>query len=528
MKVWATGLLLVGAVAVTAAGPDSKKPKKQGIAVGTVFEDKNRNGRRDSGEPGLKGIRVSNQADFATTDGQGQWKLPHDEDTIFFVVKPKGWMTLVDHHKLPKFYYIHKPKGSPATFRYLGVRPTGPLPKSIDFPLHRQKEANSFTALFFGDPQPRDFREVEYIAKDIVEPLIGQTQHAFGVTLGDIAFDNLETMEPLNGSIALIGIPWYNVIGNHDMNYEAPDDQDSDETFHRHYGPNYYSFEYGPTHFVVLDDVVWRGLPGEARRVPSYRGGLGPKQLAWLKKDLELVPQNQLVVLMMHIPLNAIDDRQEVFRLIEKRPYCLSVAAHEHYQEHRFIKTEDGWRGAKPHHHLVNVTACGSWWQGSPDIRGVPHTTMRDGSPHGYSIFTFTGNQYSIEFRAARRAAAYQMNVIAPDSSPIQDIPGMPVYVNVFGGNEYSKVEMSFAGGNWVQMTKTLEPDPFYKSLVEKDKSLTRPFRPLPAPINSPHLWKSNLQSIREPGVYPIHVRTTDMFGQVYVTTKAIRVDPMP
>ena len=39
-------------------------------ATGFVFEDMNRNGRMDAGEPGIKGITVSNQEDFAVTDAK--------------------------------------------------------------------------------------------------------------------------------------------------------------------------------------------------------------------------------------------------------------------------------------------------------------------------------------------------------------------------------------------------------------------------------------------------------------------------
>lgn len=34
-----------------------------------------------------------------------------------------------------------------------------------------------------------------------------------------------------------------------------------------------------------------------------YRSGLSEKQLAFIENDLKSVPQNQLVVAMMHIPL---------------------------------------------------------------------------------------------------------------------------------------------------------------------------------------------------------------------------------
>ncbi|MGI8923463.1 MAG: hypothetical protein ACR2HJ_05395 [Fimbriimonadales bacterium] len=94
------------------------------------------------------------------TDPEGKWALEHGNDTAFFVIKPRGWMTPTDYHKLPKFYYIHKPNGSPQV-KYGGVKPTGPLPKSIDFPLQPQREPDRFKALFFGDTQPRDKRDVD-------------------------------------------------------------------------------------------------------------------------------------------------------------------------------------------------------------------------------------------------------------------------------------------------------------------------------------------------------------------------------
>ena len=144
-------------------------------------------------------------------------------------------MTPLNDHLLPRFHYVHKPNGSPPS-RYAGTKPTGPLPKSIDFPLHKQEEPGKFRAIFFGDPQPRNQKEIDYIANDVVAELAG-TDAKFGVTLGDIMFDNLDLFGSLNGSIALIGIPWFNVIGNHDLNFEAKVDHLSDETFERVYGP---------------------------------------------------------------------------------------------------------------------------------------------------------------------------------------------------------------------------------------------------------------------------------------------------
>lgn len=517
-KVW--GAALIVALASTPAYVASPT-RGQSIASGVVFEDRNGNGVRDKGERGVSGVRVTHMRGFTRTDSQGRWRLPATEDTIFSVVKPRGWMTPVNADQVPQFFYIHKPAGSPAS-KFPGVPPTGPLPESIDFPLVRNKEPDRFSALFFGDTQPRDLREVDYLSRSVIEPLIGNREHKFGVTLGDVVFDDLSVTAPLVKAIGLIGIPWYYVIGNHDINLDAPDDVRSDESFERAFGPPFYAFDYGPTHFVVLDNVYWVGAKGEQRG--SYHAELGKQQLEWLRQDLEQVPPNQLVVVMMHIPLNDLVEKEAVFRLLEKRPYALSVSAHAHFQEHRFFTEKDGWRGSKPHHHLVTVTTCGSWWSGAPDARGVPHTTMRDGAPNGYAVFTFDGNQYEIGFRAAGRPASYQMNIIAPSALALADVKGTKVYVNVFGGNEKSVVEMKFADGPWIPMRKVLEPDPEYRVVFERETTLVPPYRALPAPMDSPHLWRSALQQVDKSGVYPVHVRTTDMFGQTATATRAIRI----
>jgi len=338
----------------------SKSDKAHQHAQGVVFHDANGNRKRDADEKGIPGIKVSNGSEIVMTNADGKYETHVADDTILFVIKPRGWMTPVNADKLPEFYYIHKPAGSPAQ-KFAGVAPTGPLPDSIDFPLTPQKEPDQFKALLFGDTQPRNVQEVEYMAHDIIEQVVAEKAHgaSLGVTLGDIVFDDLSVFKPHNQAIALIGIPWYNVLGNHDINLDAPNDSLSDETFESIYGPNYYSFDYGPVHFLALDDVAWQGAT-EANR-GFYKGGLGKQQMEFIRNDLALIPKDQLVVLMMHIPLVDVEDRQELYRIIEERPFTLSMSAHTHSLKHHFITKEEGWMGPEPHHHVGNVTVCGSW-----------------------------------------------------------------------------------------------------------------------------------------------------------------------
>ena len=102
-------------------------PAAAETARGVVYHDKNGNGQRDRGEKGISDVLVSNGEDVVHTRRGGAYELPVDGDTIIFVIKPRGWRTALDQQThLPRFYYIHKPEGSPA-LKHSGVEPTGPL-----------------------------------------------------------------------------------------------------------------------------------------------------------------------------------------------------------------------------------------------------------------------------------------------------------------------------------------------------------------------------------------------------------------
>lgn len=486
-------------------------------AVGVVFNDKNHNGIRDNGEKGIAGVRVSDGRVVIKTDSKGRYKLNIEGDAIIFVIKPKGWMTPVSDDNIPRFYYIHKPKGSPK-MEYKGTDPTGPLPGSIDFPLYRYKEPNRFDAIFFGDTQTYNQKEIDYLAHDIVEELVG-TNARLGVTLGDITGDNPSLHPVLMNRVGLIGIPWYNVIGNHDRNYDAPSDEYADDAFERTFGPSYYSYDYGSVHFIALDDPYT--VEGN-----HYEGRLGAKQLIFIKNDLSMVPKDQLIVLMMHIPIFELRDRDELYKILEQYPNVLAVAAHYHTQVQYFLTEKDDWHGPNPLHLLINATACGSFWCGLTDEVGLPNTTMCDGAPNGYSIITFDGNKYSVRFKAARWPADYQMNIYAPDEVKATDAAKTQVFVNIFAGTERSKVEMRLGeDGPWIPMVKTEGSDPVYVLNKKAENELSPSLEnKLPDPGDCTHLWKAKLPANLPAGVYLIYVCTTDMYGQVYTSQRVVNI----
>ncbi len=513
-------LLCVGTCAILAG---TAANAAQQTARGVVFHDVNGNAKYDTSDRPLDGIRVSNGTQIVATDSDGRYTLPIDDDAIIFVIKPRGWQTPLNDDNLPQFFYVHKPNGSPQS-KFPGVRPTGPLPPSIDFPLTQQDEPDQFQAILFGDTQPRNQQEVDWIAHDVVEELIG-TDASFGVTLGDIVFNDLNIMEPLNRTIALLGIPWYNVIGNHDINLDAKERRFVNETFERVYGPSYYSFDYGPTHFLVLDNINWLHNPGSGKS--EYRGGIGEDQLRFIETDLEQIPDDQMVVLLMHIPLTNTEDRQGLYRLIEKRPFCISVSGHTHHHEHVWITDKDGWEGPKPHHHIINVTVCGSWWSGAPDERGIPHTTMADGAPNGYSLLSFNGTDYTLDFRAAGRSADYQMEIDAPEVVRVADLPNQTISANVFNGSEKTVVELRVAEGEWRRMTKVTANDPKLERVHAREAKVlakSPAWRELTSPKPSTHLWQISLPSGLPAGTHALAVRATDEHGRLTNGNRIMRV----
>ncbi len=526
------GALLLALAGCASGGPDAPAPGPgEQLASGVVFHDRDGDGRRDRWERGLGGVAVSNGRDVVRTNWRGRYRLPVSGDAILFVVKPRGWAPPQGEDRLPRFYYVHKPAGSPPGLAFEGVAPTGPLPPSVDFPLHPADESDAFRMILFGDTQTYDMEEIDFLSRDVIEELVG-TEAAFGMTLGDLVGDDLALFEPLNRAIGRIGVPWYSVLGNHDLNFRAPGDAHSDETFERVYGPATYAFQVGRVHFIVLDDVIYAGARPDG--APGrYDGGLDRRQLDFVRNYLATVSARDRIVLAMHIPLvkppQEVPQRRELFEILSSHPHTMSFSAHTHFQAHHFFGPEDGYDSPNPHHHVVHATTSGSWWQGELDEVGIPHATMRCGAPNGYSIVEFDGVDYAIHFRAARRPADHQMNVYAPDAAAAGGSSGEEVLVNLFSGSERSTVEVRLresAPAAWTRLERVERPDPAYVAVRAREAARRpRRGRGLPPPHPSPHLWAGALPAAPSPGTYTLEVRARDGLGQTFTAQRLIRFE---
>jgi len=493
---------------------------------------------------GLPGVLVSNGREVTATDAEGRWRLPAPAPCVVFVIKPAGYMPPVDAETgSPRFYYLHSPEGSPAALdlTYVGIAPTGPLPASIDFALTRQDEPDAFEVVLFTDPQPESEVEVDYIREDVIASL-GETKAKFGLTAGDIMFDDLSLYERYNRLVGTIGLPWWNIGGNHDLNFEAPDRALSRETFKRVYGPSHYAFSYAKTLFLMLDDVDYLGHdPAKPRGAGRYEGRIDAAQLEFIRQVLAHTPAETLIVVVMHIPIvNVIDpqenydrliNRDALFALFEGRKYTVSFSGHTHTTEHIYFGADQGWKGEGAHHHHILTAVSGSWWSGPLDHRGVACADSRDGTPNGYHILAVDGLSYKTRFVPAKEPDRRQMRLsvhsrahddgkeIERDFRPGQllsstiakaTLGAATLIANVFDGGPRSKVVMRIGEREAIEMRRQTMTDPFVAELFARHPALTKSW--VKAEVSS-HIWTARLPADLPAGAHRVVVEATTEYG---------------
>ncbi len=499
------------------------------FATGIVYHDLNRNGVRDKKEPGIPNVAVSNGKDVVLTDSKGAYRIETGDDTAIFVIKPGNYQYPLDERNFPEFYYIHKPNGSPQ-LKYTGVQPTGALPATLDFALVAGSDSDEFSMIILSDPQPYSEDEIQYYLLSAVEELKSVQGHVFGITMGDIVGDRLDFFEQINVATSQIGLPWFHVIGNHDENLDAKDKRFADETYERVYGPATYAFNQGKVHFIVLDNIIY---PNDLTK-SWYTGGLTEDQFSFIENSLRYVPKDHLVVLFMHIPFYNggdlgenfyVEHRNRLFSLLADRPYNFSLSGHMHSQLHYFFDETTGWQQEKPHHHYTVGTTSGDWWSGELMENGVPEATMYDGTPQGYNILTFKGNQYTFDYKVIGEPADFRMRIYGPKVVPLKAYFRGEFYVNFFQGGKNDVVEYKVNDGDWKKMRYVIDYDPYMCAIRQKwdaSEQLLSGSRPS-NPVMCHHLWKARVPTDVLPGENVIIVRVRDIQGNEFFETYQYR-----
>ena len=446
-------------------------------------------GRVRSGARGVRGVAVSDGWDVVTTDRDGAFELISKADRDFLRMS------------LPSGFGI--PRNDTGTARlYRPITPTANGEMDAVFDLEPSDGSDENHALFLlADIQTEDAQEMaffhEQTVPDIQETLRSlESAEALGIANGDIMFDNLDLYPDFERAVSRMGIPFFQVAGNHDLDHASPTDEGSTGTFNGRFGPRYYSFNRGAVHYVVLDDVFWYGT--------GYMGYVGSDQLRWLENDLRLVEAGRPVIVACHIPVLggrhvriggrhpepglSVANRRELYRILS--PYQAHIlTAHTHENEHVF---EGG-----VHEHVV-AAVCGAWWSGP---------ICADGTPGGYAVYEARGEEVSWRYKGTGSGFDHQLRVYPRGADP--QAPD-EIVANVWDWDPDWSVVWYEDGERRGEMARRVGTDPLSVEL-HRGRDFP-PRRPGVEPYPTDHLFFAPAsREARE-----IRVEATDRFGRVY------------
>jgi hypothetical protein len=281
----AAALVTVVATLGTPAAGAAQPPGASSAVRGTVFLDRDADGARDAGEPGIAGVRVSNQDTVVVTDAAGAFRLPDAGRGIVFVTVPDR------HRAVGSFWRAAPADGAPLAFA-LAARPA----------------VRAFTFVHASDTH---VSEQSAARLRRLRALVDSVRPAFTLVTGDLVRDALRVGEAeARGYYELFerearqfATPVWTIPGNHEL-FGIERDRSGVAATHpllgrgmyRLYrGPDYYSFDHGGVHFVGLNTV-------DVHDGRWYHGHVDSLQLAWLRSDLALVAPTTPVVTFDHIP----------------------------------------------------------------------------------------------------------------------------------------------------------------------------------------------------------------------------------
>jgi hypothetical protein len=400
LRTTAAGLLLPGCADSILTDPYAPLQNPTGAALLVQ-------GRVHSGGRGLANVRVTDGLTVVATGTDGRYSLPTDTTREFVYIT------------LPAGYDIPRNPTGTALF-YQPIAAHGGV-ANANFELTPSGDDHQHAIIFLADIQTANTDDLRQFHAETVPDVIATARQlgvpATGIAVGDIMFNRLEFFPEYERAVQNIGIPFFQAIGNHDLNFTASADIASAATFTSYFGPRYYSFDRGDIHYVVLDDVHWLGYAiGDSGRLidNNFIGYIDTDQLTWLSNDLAFIERGRTVIVTLHIPVlgsrhvrdgsttpeprASVANRDVLYRLLE--PYRVHVVCgHTHECDHVL---EQG-----VHEHVLG-TVCGAWWSGP---------VCPDGAPNGYTVFDVKGEDVRWRYKATSLPLEHQMRLYAPDAA---------------------------------------------------------------------------------------------------------------
>ena len=389
-----------------------------------------------TGKP-VSGVQITDGRTIVRTDKKGRYELPtSDQADYVYYTLPAGYEHDACDRCVPLFYRaIDKQKAR----------------QQADFVLRKSdQDQTRHTLIVWADPQvllKEEFPQLGEVVTDLKQTIEGYDTPVIAMSAGDNVFDRPNLIEDYKDCISPLGIPFYHVIGNHDMDYNKRSDELSDCTYSRNFGPSHYSFNVGRIHYVVLKDVFYYGDSYH------YIGYVTEEQLSWLEQDLASVEKGSTVILGVHIPVRyggspaatgislmrgSVMNHAALCKVLEGYNVHI-MSGHSHKQWNTQISDQ-----ILEHTHSA---ASGAWWQGDVAV---------DGNPKGYTVYEINGNDVTWYFKGVGYDRNEQFKIYTE---------GLNVIANVYNYDPAWKVEL-YEGEKYLgEMEQYWGVDPYAEGL---------------------------------------------------------------
>lgn len=383
----------------------------------------------------------------------------------------------------------------------------------------------------------------------------GKGNKVYSLTLGDISWEQFWTANNFDLEKALecycnLDCNTFHTIGNHDSDPYIAEDWQSSGIFRRLIGPNYYSFNIGEVHFVVLDNIIYNnpGATSSTMGERSYARALTQEQLDWLAKDLAVLKDKSApIVLCAHVPFysdltlssgNAVSKRNMLnMEALEAvlEPYTNITLFSGHY--HRNYTVISPFNSNIKEHNVASLCAT-LWWTARPGYTDKHLCT--DGSPGGYGLLRINGRELDYMYKGIgcsenEQFRIYDLNTTIINESTITGTNHYKEMVAEYAGDYYNpaknnsvlinvynwqpdwKIEV-FEGTTALTPTRVRVKDPLH-ILAYECQRLSHKAEPTATSTyttqNSSHFFRVKASKADS----SITVRVTDHKGRVYTST---------
>lgn len=512
-------------------------------------------GRIRTDEGPVAGVVVSDGVETTVTDEDGVYQLVS--------TKVKGYVFM----SVPSGYEPEQVGVLPTMYAKLKGGPNEP--ESAHFKLKKVDQSN-YKMLIFGDmhlaDRTNDISQFTDFTNDVDQYIKNNPgKKVYALTLGDMSwdlywvsrkYDLVKYLNTINSKLS--GLMIYHTIGNHDNKMEAKNNVDAKAPFWTNIAPEYYSYNIGGVHYIVLDDIDCSNYDGTSKR--DYIQRLMPEQFAWLAKDLSYVDKSTPVVVTMHAPVfypvasadkfkGDLTNTTDVLNAFDGYTVHF-VTGHTHKSYN--VRPSDKVVGGRPIYEH-NVTAiCGSWWWSGFYTKDV-HISP-DGSPGGYEVWDVNGKDIKWVYKGTKmdesiQFRSYDLNNVSfsmadvPEMSPsapaivkaawqryTSAYPGKQdntVLVNVWNWSNDWKISIKTVDGKELAVSETWSYDPLHIAAMSVPRFNSSDLTAVPNFITQTfsHFFKATAPDADT----DVIITVTDEFGNVYTETmerpKAFSVD---